>query len=253
VGKSACLKTERNGNGMARADGCGVSAGAGAKTNRRLPSVVKTRQAKQLAMGTIFVVLLAGGWFAPVVGYFIPLCMVAGIGVALFRGRQWCNWYCPRGSFADSIMKRISPVRPMPRLFRTTGLRLTVLTFLMAVLAFRITALWPDFHEIGRFFMILLTVTTAAGLILAAVFHHRAWCAVCPIGSLSSWVGRNRYPLAVEKDKCVDCGACARKCPMQLEPQKLEEGAATRGDCVKCGLCVQACGKEALTLGRRGQ
>lgn len=221
------------------------------KVKRRLAQAVRVREAKQLAMGIAFLVFLAGGWFLPFAGYFIPLCMVAGVGIAVFRGRQWCNWYCPRGSFADSLMKKISPVRPIPEFFRRTSLRLAVLAFLMAVLAFRITALWPDFYEIGKFFMILLTITTIVGVVLAAVYHPRAWCAVCPIGSLSSWVGRNRYPLAVGLEACVDCGACAKTCPMQLEPQKLQaEKAPTRGDCVKCGLCVQACGRSALRLGR---
>jgi ferredoxin-type protein NapH len=87
--------------------------------------------------------------------------------------------------------------------------------------------------------------------VLAMIFHQRAWCAICPIGSLSSWVGRNKYPLTVDQDKCIECGACEKICPMQLAPAKLREGSmATRGDCLKCGLCVAACGKEALTFGR---
>ena len=243
--ESACLKEEDYVSGNE------AKGGSRGKMKRRLAEAARARQAKQLAMGIVFLVLLAGGWFVPVVGYFIPLCMVAGVGIAVFRGRQWCNWYCPRGSFADYFMKKISPLRPIPHLFRTTSFRLAVLAFLMAVLAFRITALWPDFYEIGKFFMMLLTITTVVGVILAAVFHHRAWCAICPIGSLSSWVGRSRYPLAVVKDKCVDCGVCARTCPMQLEPQKLQtEKAATRGDCVKCGLCSEACSKDVLRFGK---
>jgi ferredoxin-type protein NapH len=245
--ESVCLKEEENDRGIEQPEVKKTVAHAGGKVKRRMAAAVKVRQGKQLAMGIVFIAFLIGGWFVPAIGYFIPVCMVAGIGIAFFRGRQWCNWYCPRGSFADSLLKKISPARPMPQYFRTTGLRVAVLSFLMAVLAFRITALWPDFYETGKFFMVLLTVTTAVGVVLAMVFHHRAWCAICPIGSLSSWVGRNKYPLTVDQDRCVECGACAEICPMQLAPEKLQESSiTTRGDCVKCGLCVAACGKEAL-------
>ena len=65
-------------------------------------------------MGTGFLGLLAAGWVFPLIGYFIPLCMLLGIGVALFRGRTWCNWLCPRGSFADALLKKVSPGRKIP-------------------------------------------------------------------------------------------------------------------------------------------
>lgn len=43
----------------------------------------KRRRIEQLIMGVIFLVILIGGWFNPLFGYFIPLCMVLGISIGL--------------------------------------------------------------------------------------------------------------------------------------------------------------------------
>jgi len=213
-----------------------------------LEKAKRSRRWKQVLLGTLFVVLLIGGWFYSLIGYFIPLCMVAGVGLAAFRGRKWCNWMCPRGSFADTYMKVISPGRKMPGWLRGTPIRLGVLAFLMAMLTFQIVRLWPDPYAIGKFFVVLLTITTVVGVFMALFLHQRAWCSICPIGSLSSWVGKNRYPLRMDKDACVSCGLCTKTYPMQLSPQEMKESEvmAFRGDCLKCGLCAKACPKQAL-------
>ena len=199
-------------------------------------------------MGTDFLVLLGGGWFFPLIGYFIPLCMIAGIGMASVKGRKWCNWYCPRGSFADRYMKAISPGKEIPDWLRSLPVRIGVIAFLMGMLTVQITKLWPDPYAIGRFFMMLLTITTAVGIILAIVFQQRSWCYICPIGSMSNWAGKNRERLAIDADACVSCKLCGKTCPMQLTPYEMKENRemSFKGDCLKCGLCVAACPKEAL-------
>jgi ferredoxin-type protein NapH len=218
---------------------------------QKLAAVKKRRKAKQLIMGSFFIILLGAGWVFPLVGYFIPLCMVAGVGTAFFKGRSWCNWYCPRGSFADAYMRMVSPGRAIPGVMRGKGLRVAVLAFLMAMLFVQIIRLWPDFYAIGRFFVILLTVTTVAGIILALIFHQRAWCYVCPIGSMSSWVGKGKQPLTLSREECTHCRLCGKECPMQLSPYDLREGTmAGRQDCLKCGVCVESCPKGALRFGR---
>ena len=208
----------------------------------------RSRMVKQVIFGTLFLVLLVAGWFYSLIGYFIPLCMVAGVGLAAVRGRKWCNWMCPRGSFADTYMKAISPGRKIPDWLRSAPVRAGVLAFLMAMLAFQILRLWPDPYAIGRFFVILLTITTVVGVFLALFLHQRAWCSICPIGSLSSWVGKDRYPLKMDRDACIDCKLCSKTCPMQLAPHEMKQGDAMafKGDCLKCGLCVKTCPKGAI-------
>lgn len=210
----------------------------------------KTRRIKQVILGTAFPVLLAAGWLYPLIGYFIPVCMLLGIGLAAFKGRNWCDWLCPRGSFEDSLLARISPQRRIPRVFRATPLRVGVMALLMGMLTYQIIRLWPDPWAIGGFFVLLLSITTAVGVVLGLIFQQRTWCYICPIGTMSNWVGKNRRPLLLAAERCTECNLCARACPMQLAPVALKEQAFMphRGDCLKCSLCVGNCPTGALTF-----
>lgn len=228
-----------------------VDSGANRKARKaQAARIQKARRIKQLIGGTAFLVLLAAGWLYPLIGYFIPVCMLLGIGLAAFRGRTWCDWLCPRGSFEDALLARISPQRRIPRVFRAAPLRVGVLAFLLTVLTIQIIRLWPDPWAIGGFFVLLLSITTAVGVGLGLIFHQRTWCYLCPIGTMSNWVGKNRRPLLMAPDKCIGCNLCARTCPMQLTPVALKgEGSmANRGDCLKCSLCVGHCPTAALAF-----
>jgi polyferredoxin len=213
-----------------------------------LAQALAKRHLKQGISGAIFLSFLAGGWFFPLLGYFIPVCMLMGIGIAAFRGRSWCNWLCPRCSFLDAWLQKVSPGKTIPRIFRSLPLRLGVMGLLMTVLTVQIIRLWPDPWAIGGFFIILLTVTTVAAVVLGLIFQQRTWCYLCPIGTMSSWVGKSRRPLALAADKCRECNLCSKNCPMQLAPQEIKVAGsmANRGDCLKCGLCVASCPTTAL-------
>lgn len=212
----------------------------------------KNRTIKQSLMALTFPIILLGGWKYPLLGYFIPLCMMLGIGVSLWRGRKWCDWYCPRGSFFDTLIKLISPNREIPRFFKGLPLRIGFLSFLMLMMTVQIIKRWPDLYKIGMFFVILLTVTTILGIILALIFPPRTWCCFCPIGSMANWVGRWKYPLKINSELCTDCKLCYKVCPIQVAPYTFKsEGIrpVKDGDCLKCNLCVTACPKKALILG----
>ena len=216
----------------------------------RVNKAKKLRRLKQYLMGTIFLILLPLGWFYSLIGYFIPLCMLAGIGIASWKGRKWCNWVCPRGSFSDSYMKLISSERKIPHFFRAVPLRIGMIVFLMSGLTYQIIRLWPDPYAIGKLFMTLLTITTAISVILGLIIHQRSWCYVCPIGTISNWVGKNRGQLCAKNDLCTNCKLCGKACPMDLTPYELieNEKMSFRGDCLKCGLCVDTCPKNTLTF-----
>lgn len=93
---------------------------------------------------------------------------------------------------------------------------------LLSVLTVQIIRLWPDPWAIGGFFLIMLSVTTAVGVILGGIFQKRTWCYLCPIGTMSGWVGKSRRPLALAAEKCMDCNLCGKNCPMQLLPRELK-------------------------------
>lgn len=209
---------------------------------------IKSRRIKQYFAGASFMLFFIGGWFYPLIGFFIPACMIAGVSLATRRGRKWCDWMCPRGSFADAYLKLISPQKTIPHSLRSFPVRIGILSFLMLMLGYQVVRFWPDPYALGRFLMIILSITSVIGIILALLIHQRTWCYICPIGSLANLVGRNREKLHIKEDACVVCKLCEKTCPMDLKPQelKVKKEMAFRGDCLKCGLCEKTCPKDAL-------
>lgn len=207
------------------------------------------RRIKQLFMSVLFVAIMTMGWWYHFLGYFIPLCMVLGIGIGLARGRKWCDWFCPRGSFNDALVKSISPKKEIPELLKKISFRVVVLIFLMSVMTINLVLRWPDFYKIGYFFLMLLTITTAIGVLLALFFHQRSWCYICPIGTLINLIGGRKYPLKLDSKLCIDCKNCSKVCPVQIEPYKYKKQdieIVKVADCLKCNLCVSICPKDAL-------
>lgn len=207
------------------------------------------RKTKQLFMSVLFITIITFGWKYPFLGYFIPLCMVLGMGIGLARGRKWCDWVCPRGSFYDTWVKSISPKKAIPELLKKISFRIAVLIFLMSVMTLNLVLRWPDPYKIGHFFVMLLTVTTAIGIVLALFFHQRCWCYICPIGTLINLTGGRKHPLKLDSKLCVDCKNCSKVCPVQIEPFKYKKQdieIVKEADCLKCNLCVAICPKKAL-------
>ena len=88
-------------------------------------------------------------------------------------------------------------------------------------------------------------------LILLEVVFFKKWCTnFCPIGALFSLLSGKRATLrpVVDKSAClrqsgVDCTACVRACPEEVDPH-----SGTISECTKCGACVEACPAKAIAL-----
>ncbi|MFZ5652265.1 MAG: 4Fe-4S binding protein [Bacillota bacterium] len=152
--------------------------------NRRLQPIV----------GITLVLLMIGGWFYPPLGYFLLFCMVMAMGIGAVKGRNWCDWMCPRGSFWDSYLSCFSRNVEVPRFFRSVPFRLLWLAILMTMLIINIAPVWGDYYKMGKPFVMILTVTTAVGLVLGVAYHHRIWCMFCPMGTMANWLGRKKCP-----------------------------------------------------------
>jgi ferredoxin-type protein NapH len=208
------------------------------------------RKLKQFVSALVFAAVLSLGWIYPLLGYFIPLCMLLGMGIAFFKGRKWCDWACPRGSFYDVLIKPISAKREIPHFFKSEVFRIAALVLLMAVMGINLVLRWPDPYRIGRLFVTLLTTTTAIGVGLALFVHQRTWCSFCPIGSLAHWVGGSNNFFKIDSRKCVECKLCHKVCPIQLSPYKFKKESLEiirESDCLACNLCVMVCPKKALS------
>ncbi len=206
----------------------------------------KVKRARlQKYTSAVLPLVLIGGWLYPPLGFSLLICMFGAVGIALYKGRAWCDWMCPRGSFYDLFLDKISKELKIPPLFRTNWFRTVILTLLMASLGIQIYYAWGDSYGIGLAFVIVLTITTMAGIVLGAVFKPRAWCQICPMGTLGNWFSRGKKPLYVS-EQCRDCNLCEKVCPMELKPHENKSGTLTDGDCIKCSSCVAVCPVHAL-------
>jgi polyferredoxin len=211
-------------------------------------SIAKRNSPWQIANGILFIALLIGGWFYYPLGYFLLFCMLMAMGIGFVKGRNWCDWMCPRGSFWDKYLNPISRNAKVPRFFRKLPVRLFWLALLMTMLTVNLAPVWGDFYLMGRPFVLILTVTTLVGLVLGLIYHQRIWCMFCPMGTMANWLGRGKNLLKVE-EKCVSCGTCEKVCRMQINPGTYREiGVVQDGDCLKCSYCVESCPMQALSF-----
>jgi len=208
------------------------------------------RKRTQFIFSIIFFLVLIGGWFYPLLGYFIPFCMILGIGSSFFVGRKWCDWTCPRGSFYDFCLRPLSPKREIPGILKNINFRLLVLVILMVFMLVNLVLRWPDPIKIGKFFVILLTITTVLGIILALLFHPRSWCLICPIGTLIHFTGNKNKRFKIDSDKCISCKLCDNNCPIQINPSQFKKSGLeviNNSDCLRCGVCISVCPKKAIS------
>ncbi|MCE5287341.1 MAG: 4Fe-4S binding protein [Pelosinus sp.] len=199
----------------------------------------------------ILLIFLAVGLIYPAIGIIALTCMIAPVAVAPFRGRFWCGNFCPRGSFYDHVLAKLSPQRKIPAFFSNRIFRVFMVFFIMTVFSIQMYYAWGNLAAMGMVFVQIILITTIVGIVLGLIYHQRTWCSFCPMGTLASWISRKKkpYPLSVA-NSCVSCKLCTKACPMQLAPfvaQKSSEGF-THSDCLKCDRCVDRCPKKSLAF-----
>ncbi len=55
----------------------------------------------------------------------------------------------------------------------------------------------------------------------------------------------------VDKEKCLACGACIAKCPVEAIKMVDKKAVVSEDICIGCGICERACGVKAITIERR--
>ncbi len=214
----------------------------------RKPRINVARRTRQWLLAPLVVITLAFGWRYPLVGFIVPLVMVIGLIGGVIRGRYVCGNWCPRGSFLDRVVSLVSPKRPIPDFLRGSAFRWTLVAVLMGLMVYRISLNPGDIMHWGRVFWMMCLITTAIGVSLALFLHPRAWCSICPMGTMQNALGGHKHQLKIDASACTSCGLCARACPFGLAPvEHRDHGIMEDRDCLKCAECTAACPVGALS------
>jgi len=89
----------------------------------------------------------------------------------------------------------------------------------------------------------MIIVTTLLTIVLGTVYNHRAWCTICPMGTMAHYVSKTEDSKKRAKhisfitDTCVDCKLCTKSCPMAIDVHTHKcSGKVLDGDCLKCNV-----------------
>lgn len=193
--------------------------------------------------------------------------------VGALMGRFVCGWLCPFGLIQDLLNKI-----PFPKkigMFKGDKLLRKLKYVIFAVFVILLPLVLVDVLGQGApYFCKLIcpagtleggvplvlmnkSMQSALGVLYAwknallfitvtlSILIYRPFCKyICPLGAVYSVfnpVSVFRY--RVDKEKCTNCGACAKACKMQVDPVK----NANHPECIRCGACKNACPVKAIS------
>ena len=208
------------------------------------------------------------GWMAKI--QFLPSCFALNLGViagitviTLLLGRVYCSVVCPLGILQDSINWLSSRRKGKKARFHfhkeLRWLRDAMLLLLMvAVIADIqwIISLLAPYSAYGRMVTTIVSphswvvaVVVAVTFVLIFLFAWlggREYCSsVCPVGTVLSLFSRfSLFRPVIDKDKCVHCGLCEKKCKASCLSATYQDIDYSR--CIDCFDCIDNCKAGAI-------
>lgn len=230
------------------------------KTNRTFTTIRK--------YAWIITLLVAvGGLWEPKLGLLV-LFIMAGLTItSFFTGRYWCGNICPHGSLFDRLLLPISPNKKIPDFLKSKVMIIGFFIFFMFNFSrklLNVFQLWGNYgllDKLGLLFVNTYLMVLILGGLLSVIITPRTWCQFCPMGTLQKLSYKLGKSLGItkkaekkitisNKDKCINCGKCARVCPFQLVPYTnfSEKNQFDNINCIKCSTCVKNCPLGLLSL-----
>lgn len=206
---------------------------------------MKKRNTIRVVLAIITFAVLLVGWKYSWLAWIVPLSMLGGIATVLLAGnRYFCGNFCPRGAFLDIFVSKISKHNSAPEFMHSAKVKIVVLIVIFAAFLFNLYKV-SDYLALTTLFWKMCLVTTLIGLILAFFINERAWCMICPIGTIEGFLIRKKKTLCVS-NACVGCGKCDKVCPVKINPSSFKGGRIVHKNCLYCGRCKSVCPVKAI-------
>jgi len=202
---------------------------------------------ENLQIEGFFFYLLAGFFSGSVIHY-----LIAKILGPIFFGRGWCGWACWTAMALDLLPYKRSSGR-IPGKWGWLRyihfiLSLNIVLLLWFGLEYRVES--KSITEL-YWFLAGNAIYYSIGIILAFwLKDNRAFCKyVCPITAILKITTRfSLLKIQGDSEKCNECGACIKACPMDIEiPEYIKMNSRVLStECILCQTCVNTCPKGAL-------
>jgi polyferredoxin len=134
----------------------------------------------------LLIIYFVLAWIYPLFGSIALICMLAPVLTSFWKKRDWCGNYCPRGSFNDNILSKISAKHNYPNFFKLIWFKIFILTIILIIFTFQILNA-TTLLQLGTVFFRMVLVTTLIAIVLGIYYKHRASCMICPMGTLASF------------------------------------------------------------------
>ena len=192
------------------------------------------------------------------------------IVVSLWFGPLFCGWLCPAGAFSEYLSRllpdkyKINWAQLVPLVPLRYGFFLGFLGSL--ILGLGIPCSYCNYYALEIFVGYLHTgqlLNSSLSLLMTFVVSNvflglftksgRGYCnLLCPVGAMCSLMhvlGQHvpgAFGMQVDNNKCVGCGLCSKKCPMQAVSITQGKAQINRHHCIVCGHCRQVCPRKAI-------
>lgn len=193
---------------------------------------------------------------------------------AFILGPVFCGRLCPAGAFTELLSSLV------PERFKISWRSYTeiapirygmlagfcLVPFFDGILActycnFFLFDLLANYFTRGYFISLTssLIFTAFMWIVVFGLFTKggRGFCNfLCPVGAAQSLVYAVSCKLGlswrmqVDKSKCVGCGVCAKKCPMEAATVIEKKADIACHNCIVCGVCAHNCPMKAISYRR---
>lgn len=225
----------------------------------------KTTQFASLAISSIIFIIALYGIATHNDLYFeiglllIGFIIVGGIMLSPILGRFWCGWMCPRGTFLEYALPKVSKKKKIPHILRSKPFKLFMASIMAAMFVMVLLDMNPlltsqdELASMGGFIVFMCVATTILiSIPLGIIYMPRAWCGFCPVGYAQSLLSRNKI-LNISIEDCRNCTKCHASCHLDLCREYTGKSKTIESaDCMSCMKCSDSCkigaSKPVITL-----
>ncbi len=173
----------------------------------------------------------------------IGFIVAGGILLAPVLGRFWCGWLCPRGTFLEYMIEKISHRSVIPPFLRTKAFKLFIASIMGIMFVIMLLDKNPlltsqdELASIGGFIVFMCIVTTIfIAIPLGIMYMPRTWCSFCPVGYAQSLLSKKKI-LKISIEECGNCKRCHSSCTFDI--CKDHTGKSSKIEAIDCIACMK--------------